>query len=52
MIRASSSFVSTEYSLRHILRVKEDEMKIVVMNSPKALRRLLAKIFGVEINKK
>jgi hypothetical protein len=27
-------------------------MKIVVMSSPKALRRLLAKIFGVEINKK
>lgn len=26
-------------------------MKIIVMNSPKALRRLLAKIFGVEINK-
>lgn len=27
-------------------------MKIIVMNSPKPLRRLLAKIFGVEINKK
>lgn len=27
-------------------------MKIIVMNSPKALRRLLAKIFGVEIIKK
>lgn len=31
---------------------KEGNMKIIVMSSPKALRRLLAKIFGVELTKK
>lgn len=34
------------------LHRKEITMKIIVMNSPKALRRLLAKIFGVELIKK
>lgn len=32
--------------------VGRNYMKIIVVNSPKALRRLLAKIFGVELTKK